>query len=160
MPTSDPILKSVTVPLGPEQAFDLFARRMDSWWPGDKHSASARTSALPRQITIEPYKGGTISELTADGKVVIWGRILAWDPGRYLAFTWTPDRKDDDDAETVVAISFTPTPDGTRLDLTQGAPQTVLGDLADAVSTTRLRGWQLVLGCYHSRASATACVAV
>ena len=46
-------------------------------------------------------------------------------------------------------MAFTPTPDGTRVDLTQGGVA-ILGDLADAVSTSYLRGWGLVLGCYHS----------
>lgn len=148
---ADPILKSVTVPLDAEAAFDLFARRIDSWWPAGRHSASARSGTLPRSLTIEPFKGGRILEITSDGRAVVWGQVIAWDPGRYLAFTWAPEG--DEDGETVVAISFVPTPEGTRLDLAQGAPAAVLGELADAVSTTRLRGWRLVLGCYSARAS-------
>jgi uncharacterized protein YndB with AHSA1/START domain len=146
---TDPIAKSVTVPLNADAAFDLFARQIDRWWPGDRHSVSARSGAMPRRITIEPYTGGAITELTADGKIVIWGRVIAWDPGRYLAFTWRFGRDESDD-QTVVAISFVPVGDGTRVDLTQGTPDAVLGDLADAVSTTYLRRWEMVLSCYRA----------
>ena len=136
-----PIHKSVTVPLSPDAAFTLFARDMARWWP-----ASHSQSGKPAQIEVEPHPGGRITEIAPDGTRILWGRIIGWDTGKYLSFSWHPGEAED--KATVVAISFTPTKDGTRVDLTQGDPA-ILGELADAVSTTYLRGWGLVLGCYH-----------
>ena len=141
-----PNQKSVTVPLPPDAAFDLFTREIARWWPA-QHTQSAKTGGIPAKIEVEPHKSGQISEITPEGKRILWGRIIGWKPGKYLAFSWFPGQ-DESDA-TVITVAFTPTPDGTRVDLTQGGPA-ILGDLADAVSTSYLRGWALVLGCYHT----------
>lgn len=133
--------KSVSVPLTPDAAFDLFARDMARWWPG-KHTQSGK----PIRIEIEPHKGGQIIEVTPDGSRILWGTIIGWEPGKHLSFSWHPGQPEDQ--ATIIAIAFTPTPDGTRVDLTQG-DAAILGELADAVSTSFLRGWTLVLGCYH-----------
>lgn len=137
--------KSVTVPLSADAAFDLFARDMARWWPA-KHSQSGK----PVRIEVEPHKGGQITEIAPDGTRILWGTIIGWEPGKHVSFTWHPgeDTDKDKDKATIIAIAFTQTPDGTRVDLTQGGFE-VLGDLADAVSTTYLRGWALVLGCYY-----------
>lgn len=134
--------KTVSVPLTSDAAFDLFTRDIARWWPA-KHTQSGK----PARIEVEPHKGGRITEVTHDGTRILWGTIIGWDRGKYLSFTWHPGEPEA--KATIVAISFTATPDGTRVDLTQGDFD-VLGDLADAVSTTFLRSWALVLGCYHT----------
>lgn len=48
-----------------------------------------------------------------------------------------------------MTVTFTQTKDGTRCDLTHGGFD-ILGDTADAVSTSYLTGWDMVLGCYAS----------
>lgn len=146
---TDPIRKSVTVPLPCDAAFALFTRDIARWWPG-QHTQSARTGGIPQNIEIEPHKGGRITEITPQGKRILWGRIIGWEPGKYLSFSWFPGQAESE--ATVVAVAFTATRDGTRVDLTQGGFD-ILGDLADAVSTSYLRGWALVLGCYHTCAA-------
>ena len=79
----------------------------------------------------------------------VWGKLIAYDPGRYLAFSWFPGR--DESEATVVEVQFTQTEAGTRCDLTHGGFD-ILGPTADAVSTSYLTGWDLVLGCYASAA--------
>ena len=134
------IHRADTVPLTPEEAFALFARTT-AWWPH------------PGRLQITPHKGGDVTEIAPDGTRLRRGTVIAWDEGRYLAFTWS----DDGQPETVVAVSFHATATGTRVDLTHGSPE-ILGDLADAVSTTWLRGWALTLGsfCAAARARETA----
>ncbi len=144
--TSDPLMKSVTVPLRPDAAFDLFIRDIARWWPA-QHSQSAKTGGKPVKIEVDPHKNGRITEVTPDGSRVLWGTIIGWEPGRYLSFTWHPGKSVDE--ATVVAITFTATKDGTRVDLTHGGLG-ILGDVVDAVSTSYLRGWSLVLGCYQT----------
>lgn len=145
----NPITKTVTVPLSPEDAFSLFTNGIDKWWPGDTHSVSANGSGTPRKIGFETHKGGKITEITNDGRTEIWGEVLASDPGTFLAFTWHPGKSPDE--ATVVTIAFKKTPDGTQCDLTHGGFG-ILGDLADAVSTSYLKGWDLVLGTYCAAA--------
>jgi uncharacterized protein YndB with AHSA1/START domain len=135
-----PIHKTTTVPLSPQEAFDLFMTDLDAWWPKDRHAFDPKA-----KLIVEPRKNGKIIEVAPDGKRTLWGRIIGWDPGHYMAFSWHPDG--DEDAATVVAVSFKKTVEGCQLDLTHGGFD-VLGDTADAVSTSYLLGWDLTLGSY------------
>jgi len=135
-----PILteKTTHVPLTPAEAFELFTRGMDTWWP----SAHGK-------LKMDPRKGGKIS----DGDTEI-GTIIAFDPTGYLAFTWGEDT----DEETIVTVAFTATAEGCRVDLTHGT-DAILGEVTDAVSNSYLRGFDLVLGSYctcANRATVTA----
>ncbi len=136
-----PIHKTTQVPLSPQDAFDLFLEGLDTWWPKDSHA----TLGPDAKLVVEARKSGKITEVGPDGTENLWGRIIAWEPGKYLAFTWFPEDNEED--ATVVAVSFHRTDIGTRLELTHGDSE-VLGDAADAVSTSYLIGWDLVLGSY------------
>lgn len=144
------IEKSVDVPLSPDAAFALFTDEIDVWWPGAKFSVSARKQKKPRKISFEDHKDGLITETDDGGHTHIWGRIIAYDPGKYLAFSWFPGESED--KATVVTVTFTPTANGTRCDLTHGGFE-ILGPTADAVSTSYLTGWDLVLGCFVTAAA-------
>lgn len=128
------IHRSDIVPLTPAAAFDLFVRTTD-WWPH------------PGTLKIAPHKGGAVTLTLPDGTILDRGTVIAWDRDRYLAFTWDEPGLPD----TVVAVSFTPEGGGTRVDLTQGSPA-ILGDVADAVSTVRMRLWGLTLGAFCAAA--------
>jgi uncharacterized protein YndB with AHSA1/START domain len=75
---------SVTVPVGPEPAFDLFVGELASWWP---HEYSWSQEVL-EGIGIEPREGGLCSEWGPHGFRCDWGRVLAWDPPRRLLIAW------------------------------------------------------------------------
>lgn len=141
----DPIKKTLTVPLSAADAFALFTNEMDKWWPKDPFSVKGAKST----VTFPNRKNGDIIETGEDGSKNVWGTLIAYEPGKYLAFSWHPGR--DPDEATMVTVSFTETQDGTRCDLTHGGFD-ILGDTADAVSTSYLRGWDTVLGCYASAA--------
>ncbi|MDO6590285.1 hypothetical protein DS901_11725 [Loktanella sp. D2R18] len=150
---NDPIHKIVNVPLKPDEAFALFTDGIDSWWPGGTHSVSASDGKTPRQIYIEQHKGGRIIETKKDGETCIWGEIIAYDPGAYLSFTWHPGKTEAE--ATVVSVSFKSTNGGTKVDLTHGGFD-ILGPLADAVSTSYVTSWDMVLGCYCGAVKVTA----
>ena len=133
--------KSTDVPLSPAEAFDLFLRRIDTWWPKDSHAPLGPDARL----RVEAHKDGTITEIGPDGTENIWGRIIGFQPDSFLCFTWFPDT-DEEDA-TVVAVSFRATDTGTRLEMTIGDTSS-LGAPVDAVSTSYLFAWDLVLGSY------------
>jgi uncharacterized protein YndB with AHSA1/START domain len=149
---NDPIHKIVDVPLKPDEAFALFTDEIDRWWPSASHSVSANGGNLPRKIRIEPHKGGKIVETTHDGKETIWGEIIAYDPGAYLSFTWHPGKSTAE--ATVVSVSFKATHEGSQVDLTHGGFD-ILGPLADAVSTSYVTGWDMVLGCFCGAVNST-----
>jgi uncharacterized protein YndB with AHSA1/START domain len=138
---NDPINKSLTVPLDTEAAFALFTDEIDTWWPKESHSVKGAAS----KITFPDHKGGNIIETAADGSANIWGTIIAYDPATYLAFTWHPGRPDTE--ATTVTVKFTAVDGGTLCELAHGGFD-ILGETADAVSTSYLRGWDMVLGCF------------
>lgn len=137
----DPIKKELTVPLTADAAFQLFTDNIDTWWPKGTHSVKGAGS----KVTFADHKDGQIVETDQDGNSHVWGTIIAHDPGKYLAFSWHPGRPADE--ATVVTVAFTAQEGGTLCELTHGGFE-VLGDTADAVSTSYLHGWDMVLGCY------------
>jgi len=122
------VSKTVDVPLNVQDAFELFTKGLDSWWP-----------VAHGTLKLEPRKGG---KLTENGQEV--GTILAFDPDGFLAFTWKSRLGDE---ETIVTVAFIATPDGCRVELTHGS-EAILGDVTDAVSTSYLSNFDLVLGSY------------
>ncbi len=144
---NDPINKTLTVPLNAAEAFALFTDQIDTWWPKASHSVKGAKSRL----TFPTHKDGEITETGEDGEIAVWGKLIAYDPGKYLAFSWHPGRSEKE--ATIVTVTFTETADGTLCALTHGGFD-ILGDTADAVSTSYLKGWDMVLGCY-ARATKT-----
>lgn len=142
---NDPIQKTLTVPLSASEAFALFTKDIDTWWPKASHSVTGDRAKLK----FSDHKDGEITEEGDDGTIAVWGKLIAYDPGKYLAFSWYPGRTEKE--ATVVTVTFTETADGTRCDLTHGGFD-ILGETADAVSTSYLKGWDMVLGCYASAA--------
>ena len=141
----DPIKKSLTVPLSAREAFALFTAEIDRWWPKASHSVKGPKAKL----RFPKHKGDPITETGEDGETAIWGKLIAYDPGRYLAFSWFPGR--DESEATVVEVVFIQTAAGTTVNLTHGG-FAILGPTADAVSTSYLKGWDMVLGCFASAA--------
>ena len=114
--TTDPIVKTIHVSLDPAAAFNLFALRMDEWWPMDRHSVSAGSGKAAQNLTLEPYVGGALSEVAHDGAIHVWGHIQEWAPGEALALTWHPGHGEDQ--QTKVRVTFASDGEGTRVELT------------------------------------------
>lgn len=141
---TDPVRKTVTVPLPPAEAFDLFTAGLDRWWPKDTHSLSAATGEGGRaRVRVEPREGGRVIETRPDGSEAPWGTITRWEPGARLALDWHVGR---DPAEaTHVDVTFTGTEAGTRVDLIHSR-WTALGTRAAEISAGYDSGWDHVLG--------------
>lgn len=141
--STDPIRKSLTVPLRPDAAFRLFTEGFGDWWPGATHSVSAAEGQKPRQINVTPKEGGHITEVKADGEPARWATITAYEPGARLAFDWYVGRSEED--ATQVEVTFTPVDTGTRVDLTHDG----FGRLDAVVALGEYtQAWTLVLGHY------------
>jgi uncharacterized protein YndB with AHSA1/START domain len=87
--TTGAVQQSVTVPLTPEQAFELFVDRFEEWWPkGGSHSRTRMAATGP------------------------WGRVLTIERPRRILMAWqlTPDFEYDADPtkQTEVEVTFEP----------------------------------------------------
>jgi len=136
---TDPIRKSLNVPMRPKDAFALFTENMGDWWPSDSHSLSASDGEIPQSIDVEHEIGGHIVETKPDGTTGRWGTITRWEPGKALGVSWYVGRTEAEATDLLVV--FTPTDTGTRIDLTH--------DGFDRLADTALHGnyemgWDLV----------------
>jgi hypothetical protein len=106
--------RTVTVPLPPAQAFELFTARMTDYWPAE-HSSSESPFA---EVVVEPWAGGRWFERAADGSECDWGRTAYWDPPHRVVLLWqiTADWCFDADFETEVEV-----PSPRRLPATPGS---------------------------------------
>ena len=139
----DPIRKTLTVPLDPAAAFDLFTSGMDRWWPKESHSLAASDGAGDKtSVRVEEFEGGKVIETKPDGSEAPWATITHWDPGRRFAMRWYVGRPESEATE--VDVIFTGTEAGTRVDLTHGG-FAVLGARGTEICAGYTTGWDHVL---------------
>ena len=113
----EPLRASVSVPLPPDRAFELFAERLGDWWPRE---FSWSQDALEK-IGIEPHAGGFAYERGPGGFTIHWGRVTAWDPPGRLVLLWqiAADRtpQPDPNRASEVEVRFVAEDGGTRVDV-------------------------------------------
>jgi uncharacterized protein YndB with AHSA1/START domain len=107
-----PVRKAIHVRLPAERAFRRFTAEIADWWPLDTHSVGEDKSDT---VTLETRVEGRIFETLQDGTEAEWGRIIAWEPPRRVAFTWHPGRKEETRQE--VEVTFRSEGEGTRVEL-------------------------------------------
>ncbi|MBU6298656.1 MAG: SRPBCC family protein [Alphaproteobacteria bacterium] len=106
------ILVSLRVRATPQRAFDVFVGEIDRWWePNDLFRFTPRG---PGTLAFEPNLGGRLTETQADGNVFEIGRIVVWEPGAHLAFTWRQASFAPDQI-TRVDVRFEPVGEETRV---------------------------------------------
>lgn len=148
---------TMTVPLDPQSAFDLFTTGIGTWWPAqtDHH-----LSDVPATAMMEGHEGGRLYERDERGREYDWGRVRVWDaPGRLLlGWHLTPEWEFDEDPEmaTEIEVTFEQAGDGrTRVSFEHRGFE-VHGqaglELRDSLGAED--GWFEVLGRYE-RAGAT-----
>ncbi|MEM6387867.1 MAG: SRPBCC domain-containing protein [Pseudomonadota bacterium] len=143
--TTDPIVKTVQVPLSPEAAFELFTARIGEWWPLHQKSVSAGQGARSQSLEIEPAVGGAFVETGHDGGRHLWGTVQEWRPGEAFTTTWHPGKMADH--QTRIRVTFEAEGDGTLVTLTHSG----WGALSDAEAAMRepyVTGWDTVLDLY------------
>jgi hypothetical protein len=58
-----------------------------TWWPLKRYSVGLERAET---AVMEPRVGGPLYERLEGGEESERGRILAWEPGRLVAFSWYP----------------------------------------------------------------------
>lgn len=137
-----PIKKTVTVPLSPSHAFELFTKDIFLWWPVESHSLSAGSESKPKDVTVEPFKGGQILETCADGQRRPWATVTTWEPGARLTLDWYVGR--DPSEATQVDIRFLPDKAGALVELTHDGFDRLSG--GETMAQSYNTGWDTVLG--------------
>ena len=143
------ILVSLRVAATPERAFCVFVHDIGAWWR--PNGLFGFTTRPPGVLAFEPELGGRFTETFGDGEVFEIGRIIAWEPGVLLAFTWRQASFAPDQV-TQVEVRFDPIGEETRVTVEHIGWDTIPQDhvarhrLPDAVFLRRhAEWWQLLL---------------
>jgi hypothetical protein len=135
----EPLRLSFQVECPAEFAFDVWTRRIATWWPVS-HSVSAEADL---QVVLEPRIGGRIFERTVSGTEHDWGEITAWDPPWRLVYLWHL-RRDRVDA-TEVEVSFRALAPSTTLVEIEHRGWERLGAVGPEWRNTNQAGWNGLL---------------
>lgn len=138
---NDPIRHSVRVSCPPEHAFRAFTGEVDRWWPKSHRGRPDATIAFesgssPRLVETHPETG--VREL---------GRVLCWQPGELLSYTWQPGAPAG--LTTVVEVRFVADGAGTRVDVTHRDGDPGLGSDWDTRAHRFAASWTVVLGAFQ-----------
>ncbi len=130
-------------------AFELFTRRLATWWPADYTWSQDEL----RDLWIEPVVAGTCRERDARGIESPWGVVIACHPQRHLAIRWMidPDRSFQPDPALAsrVAVTWTVTGDHCRAELTHDEFERHPGDAtAYREGLASPQGWPLLMDRY------------
>jgi len=112
----EPVVKTIDVPCSQEVAFNIFTKDFSVWWPKDKHSVSAMGGSPARSVSMDPRKGGALSEVDASGESHNWGSVSVFDPFAKLSLLWHIGKPVEQ--ATLVDLTFEPTGNGTKVTLT------------------------------------------
>ena len=139
----DPIVYTIDVPCGQEDAFHVFVNRMPDWWPLDKRSMSLMNGGNPPQsLQVDSRLGGKIVEIGHDGTVYHWGTISAFDPHRSLNMDFHMGLPAD--SASLVEVRFTALADHrTQVELTQSNWE-AFGDMAEMMRNGYGSGWVII----------------
>ncbi len=111
----DLVRVTVSIPVPPTDAFDVFTVETDLWWRrGPKYRVAGRK---PGTLAFEPKLGGRLFEQyeAVDGpRTHVVGTITAWDRPTHLAFEWRGSNFAPGEV-TFVDVRFSPTESGTQV---------------------------------------------
>ena len=102
-----PVLKSVTIPIAPARAFELFTSQIGTWWPLATHSVGLERA---RGVSCGTSVGDELVETLHDGTTAVWGSVLESEPPHVIVLSWHPGRSADD--ATRLELTFTSSEDG------------------------------------------------
>jgi hypothetical protein len=111
-PTLDCVRVTTTVAVDPADAFDVFTSEIDAWWRrgprfrfGEEAARSEGTLRFVDGRLVETFESGAVFDV---------GRVLAWEPGRRVAFEMRL-RTFDAGEKTEVDVRFEAVAGGTRV---------------------------------------------
>jgi uncharacterized protein YndB with AHSA1/START domain len=140
------IKKEVVVSASQEMAFNVFTKKMYTWWPKTHHIGTCPMTGL----IVEPRSGGRWYSIHEDGTEVMNGHVLTWDPYGLLLLNWqiNANFKCAPELNTEVEILFIPEgPNQTRVilehkNLDRLDNMEVIGNMD--------KGWEVIMELYKT----------
>ena len=149
-----PVRNSVTVKAPRARAFDVFTRRIGSWWLAGHHIAPEPFV----DVVIEPRVDGRWFERSASGAECDWGRVLVWEPPERLVLAWqlTADFTYDPSFQTEVEVRFVEVDASTTRVELEHRDLDRYGDAADRTRTALDSdgGWRALVASFAAFADA------
>lgn len=105
------VVRSVDVPVAPDEAFRAFTSEIDDWYERGPHSWND-----PERAVAIRFEGGRLLEVYDDGDAYEMGLVTVWEPGRRLAFAYRSVHLPPE-PETTVEVRFESVSGGTRVTL-------------------------------------------
>jgi len=105
-----PVVKTVTVRCAPDVAFRVFTADIGRWYPLAIYSVRPAVDCA-----LEPFVGGRLFEVDADGRETLWGSVTEWNPPHRLRLAWHARASEAEAQE--IDISFRPVSGGTEVRL-------------------------------------------
>jgi uncharacterized protein YndB with AHSA1/START domain len=155
-PDAGPIRHTVTVPIDPEQAFELFTTAMGTWWPLEEYSRAvselAGEGVRADRLEFQPRLGGSILEHLSDGRVLPWGEVGAWEPPERVVMDWHPHALPEPPTE--LEARFARVAAGTEVRIEHRGWERTSPAFRGELYGIYVRGWPGTLARYAAAASA------
>lgn len=139
----EPVVKEISVPARPEEAFKQFTAGVASWWPRVTHSVS---KGKCREVVWEGPAGSMLYEVDEDGERHIWGTFSEFDPPSKFVMSWHPGRNPETAQQ--IEVTFEARGDETLVTLRQWNFEG-LGEDAASIRAQYDGGWLALLGMYR-----------
>jgi uncharacterized protein YndB with AHSA1/START domain len=147
---AEPIRRSVTVPVDPERAFDLFTLQMGTWWPLDSYSRAvsefADEDVVAARLEFQARVGGALLEHMSDGRVLPWAEVSAWNPPLRVVMAWRPHPFPE--PATEVSVTFAARDGATLVEVEHRGWERLSPDFRAELYAVYVRGWTATLACF------------
>lgn len=151
--STEPIVRSVSVQQGIEDAFRIFTEEIGSWWPVETHSRAASDfegeDVKVERVEFQTRAGGHVLEHLSNGQTLRWAEILVWEPPRRFVLAWHPTFAER--SPTEVEVRFTASDGGTVVELEHRGWERLGPGFAE-LRGSYAPGWVVVLHRFRSAA--------
>jgi uncharacterized protein YndB with AHSA1/START domain len=139
----EPLRLTFDVECDVRHAFDVWTRRISSWWPV-AHTVSGEAGT---EVVLEPRVGGRIFERAPSGRENDWGEVTAWEPPERLAYMWHIGANRTDATDVEIAF-IEVTESTTRIEVEHRGWER-LGARAQERRDTNRGGWDGLIPAYR-----------
>jgi uncharacterized protein YndB with AHSA1/START domain len=155
--STEPIVRTVSVRQGIEEAFRIFTEEIGSWWPVETHSRATSDfegeDVKVERVEFQTRAGGHVLEHLSNGQALRWAEILVWEPPLRFVLAWHPTFAER--SPTEVEVRFTASDGGTFVELEHRGWERLGPGFAE-LRGTYAPGWEVVLDRFRSAAGEVA----
>ncbi|GAB3258631.1 SRPBCC family protein [Arthrobacter pigmenti] len=102
-----PVVVSVTLSAGPEEAFLGWTEHIRLWWPIAEYSVSGDGAVVD-------FESGELVETSEGDQMISWGSVASWQPPTSLSLSWHPGHSALTATDLHLQFSSLPSEDGGR----------------------------------------------